>query len=279
MKFTIYHHNDFDGIAGASIFAKFLSLKDNLPFSQFEFIAVDYDIKNDWISKNLNHPCAIIDFLYHPGSDWWFDHHESTFLNNAFYLKSYKHSLKKHWDTKFLSCPSLILAHFEKYYKKYAILFKKEYKELINWSDKIDGATYSSPEEIYGSGNPFININKTLAINRTQKYFQLIIAALFENNLDLILKSKIYNTTFRKSEIKERKAVNMIRKIIQVDGAIAYFDQSKFDLPFQRYLAYYLFPGILYRVAVYKKEDKYSVSVNYNNWSAKKNKNKPGGAL
>ena len=156
MKFYIYHHNDFDGISAAALFAKFLSIKEKINFEDFTFQAVDYNLKKEWISFKLNKPCVVIDFLYHPDSDWWFDHHDSTFQNDSSLMNSYTQSEKKYWNTKFPSCPSLIMAHLHKYFRKYHIKLKNEYSELIKWSDVIDGAKYHSPSEVYGFRNKYI---------------------------------------------------------------------------------------------------------------------------
>lgn len=271
MKFFIYHHNDFDGIASAAIFAKFLSLKDKLKFSDFEFVSIDYDLKGSWIRNKLKRPCAVIDFLYHPNADWWFDHHDSTFLNSARLKDEYKHSPQKYWNTKFLSCPSLLMTHFSKYYSEYLNFFKKEYKDIIKWADIIDGAAYKSPKEIFGFKNKFLNINKTLGVNHSKKYSNSIIKSFFNNDLDSFFNSREYKKALAICKKKEREAISVIKKIIKVDHRIAFFDQSDYNLPFQRYLSYYLFPSSLYRIAIYKKDKKYSISVNFNIWAKEKN--------
>lgn len=272
MRFSVYHHNDLDGLAGSAIFAKFLCLKDNMGFDDFDFYSVDYTLKQQWLSCELKNPCAVIDFLYHPDSDWWFDHHDSTFQGNTQFRNAYTHSPTKYWDVKFLSCPSLILSHIEKYFSEYFAGLKQTYAELVKWSDVIDGARYHSPKEVYEYDNIYININKTLAINYNDAYARNVIKAFFDNDLHSLTSSPEYNTALERYRGQEQEAIRIIKSIIQVDEGIASVDQSLYDIPFQRYLPYYLFPQIFYSVAIVKKEEKFSVSVNYNNWLPKQNK-------
>src|SRR5688572_11604785 len=112
--FFVYHHNDFDGFATASIFADYLGELEGISLSEILFQTVDYDLKSKWPQYRLQHPNAVLDFLYHNEADWWFDHHESAFINEIVTKRPYQESEQKYWSTKFLSCPSLILAHLSR---------------------------------------------------------------------------------------------------------------------------------------------------------------------
>ena len=271
MDFYIYHHNDFDGIASAAIFSKFISNEFGIDFNEITFKSVDYNIKNEWPDYELNNPCAILDFLYHPESDWWFDHHSEPFLTKAVTKLPYKKNSKHYWSNKFLSCPSLLLSHLYRYYRKQSILLKKQYKDLIIWSDIIDGAQYPTAKDLYDYSNTYLNISKTLAIRNDDEYFKIIIKSIYFHKIEEFISSKIFNDIFSIVKIKERKAFEVVSKLITVDRRIAFFDQSMYDLPFQRYLAYHLYPEIDYRVAIFKKDNLFSISVNYNVWKKEKN--------
>ncbi len=271
VKFYIYYHNDFDGIASAAIFARFLHLKDNLKFDNFYFHSVDYNLKKKWVDYPLNHPCCVIDFLYHHESDWWFDHHESTFSTRASTIRPYEASSKKYWNSNFLSCPSLLIQHFKKYFKDYSVILKKRYTDLVKWSDIIDGAKYPSPSEVYRYDNDYFNISKTLARNENKKYFKIIIKAFYYKDLNMIVKMDDYQNLLVKYRAIEKEAVETLSNQIVIENNTAFFDQSDYDFPFQRYLPYYLYPEINYRIAIYKRNKKYVVSVNYNVWKKEKN--------
>jgi hypothetical protein len=270
--FTIYHHNDFDGLATASIFSKYLYLVEKIDLEQIRFVSVDYNLKSNWAIYKLENPCAVLDFLYHSEADWWFDHHNSSFINEASINNPYKRSKQKYWNTSFLSCPSLLVSHLYTYDRKQSMFLKKMYKELITWSDIIDGAKYEKPNDLFGFENPYININKTLALDQSKAYHLDIIRAFYHNDLEILFNTILYKNLICDVKSKENESINILKKIIKVENRVAYFDQSNHNIPFQRYLAYYLFPEVLFRVAIYKKDEQFSVSVNYNNWAKEKNR-------
>jgi hypothetical protein len=271
-EFYIYHHNDFDGIAASAIFAKFLNIEKRIPFEKIEFNPVDYDLKEEWVDFDLKKPCAVLDFLYHPQSDWWFDHHASTFSGKALSILPYKKQTKqKYWNNRYPSCPSLLVAHFYKFYRKCSIALREIYEDLIKWSDIIDGARYKSPSDLFDYENNYLNISKILSINQEREFFSMVLKAFFFNDLSILLNDKVYRANLKNLIREEKKAINTISKIAEFDEKICFFDQSKYDFPFQRYLAFYLRPNIYYRIGIYRKGDKYSVSVNYNNWKEEKN--------
>ncbi len=219
----------------------------------------------------MTQTCCVIAFPYNHITLSTFDHHESTFITQACNIRPYAVSSKKNWDDKFLSCPSLLIHHFKKYYKDYSRKLKKRYGNLIKWSDIIDGAKYSSPSELYNSENVYLNISKTITQNNNAEYLNGIIKAFYFNNLDMIIKMDNYQNTLKKYKDVEKLALRIISDQIIVENNIAFFDQSNYGFPFQRYLAYYLYPDIKYRIAIYKKNEKYVVSVNYNFWKKEKN--------
>jgi hypothetical protein len=268
--FYIYFHNDFDGIVSAAIFSKFLYLKENIAFKDVSFRIVDYDLKNDWLNTPLEKPCAVLDFLYHPNADWWFDHHESTFIKTLEFY-NLKYSEKKYWDTKYLSCPSLMLDHFNKYYFDISEQIRESYSQLIYWCDIIDGARYKSPKELYETKNVYLDINRTLSISSDINYYAQIINAIYMEKLRIFRKNKIFTDLLKQYTEIEKKTIKLISPLHVLEGVIVFIDQAKYDLPFQRYLGYYLFPEAFYRIGIYKKSDQFSISINYNIWKKEKN--------
>jgi len=269
--FHVYHHNDFDGIATAAIFSRYLSLKGMYSFEEFEFHAVDYHLKDSWLKQPLQKPNAVLDFLYHPESDWWFDHHSSTFLSAKSLESPYTHTAQQYWNIAYDSCPSLFLAHLHKYDRKAWLELKAEFKGLVYWSDVIDGANYTSPSDLFGFKNHFLNINKVLGIGPSPNLCKSIIHSLFINDRDVLANNPTYQELLNKAVSIENYSIDVIRELIEIHDEVAFFDQSAYIIPFQRYTAYYLYPDISFRVGIYKKDKKYSISVNYNAWLNKRN--------
>src|SRR3990167_62168 len=77
--FHLFFHQDFDGITSAAVFLSYAKRLDLLSHSRVELVPVDYELKKEWPDRTLPKPGAIVDFLYHPDADWWFDHHPTTF--------------------------------------------------------------------------------------------------------------------------------------------------------------------------------------------------------
>ena len=79
MSFSVYFHKDFDGVCSAALFSEILESFSFCSRGEIALIGVDYDIKSEWRSRSLSSPNAVLDFLFHPEANWWFDHHASTF--------------------------------------------------------------------------------------------------------------------------------------------------------------------------------------------------------
>jgi hypothetical protein len=267
MAFYIYHHNDFDGIAAAGLFSKFFCLKYNLNFSDFKFIPVDYDIKSKWVNVNIKKPCAVLDFLYHPNSDWWFDHHTDPISDEAHKIQPYKPSAKKLWSPDYPSCSSLIMANLNRFFSTEYIELKKEYIELIEWSDIIDGAGYKTLDEIFESQNDYINLNRTLEVTSDKNYYLNVIESIFHNQISIFVKN---NNSFQDLLNKYKKfrfeSLNIFKRRIELDDCIALIDQSNYNFPFQRYLAFYMFPQVHYCIGIINMGQYYKVSINFNIW-------------
>src|SRR5581483_8268760 len=85
MRYDIYFHNDFDGHAAAAVMLAFLrSRGDDIE----HFVPVKYDIIPEWRHTDFfmrhkliagpvrgRNPAIIVDFPFHPGAQFWFDHH------------------------------------------------------------------------------------------------------------------------------------------------------------------------------------------------------------
>jgi len=77
---TLYfHYPCFDGLISAALAWEFLEAQKGWRVG--ELCPVNYTVRNSWLASELKHPCAIVDFLYHPSADFWADHHATSMLN------------------------------------------------------------------------------------------------------------------------------------------------------------------------------------------------------
>lgn len=256
MKINIYFHKDFDGIVSAALITKIFSKFNK--YDEYRYFPVDYNMKDKWLDMNIEQPFAILDFLYHPKSEYYFDHHTTSFLNDNL-KRNFKETDTHIWNDKFKSTPSLL-----KYKYKNNFDFSY-YSDLIKWSDIIDSAGYISPKDLYDYSNEYINLNKLIGYyySDDNKIIE-VVNVLINNNLQAFLKSEA--EVLRMIKKNENYIINSIYSKMVLKGNVCFFDQSKVSGNFQRYVSYYFYPDIDYTIAIYKKENNYSVSIGYNPW-------------
>src|SRR5512136_3316824 len=132
-----FHNNCFDGLASAAIFSNFYSsaICRNCEF-QYEGLAhragqlfLDVQFNGD---EN-----AIVDFKYSsdPRLTWWFDHHQSAFLNveDAAHYRQDR-SGRKLYDPSYKSCTSFICEVACDRFGFHA----PDLEDLVHWSVIID---------------------------------------------------------------------------------------------------------------------------------------------
>lgn len=256
VKLNIYFHRDFDGITSAALLTKIFTGLNM--YDEFEYTPVDYDIKDKWLETGLKQPSAVLDFLYHPEAVYYFDHHTTSFIDEADKY-SFVETDSRFWNPKFKSTPSLLEFKFKSYFNFY------DYADLIKWSDIIDSAEYSSPKDLYDYNNPYILLNKLISYyySDTSRILE-ILEAILCNKIDLFLSKHLM--IINKIHENEMKNINLVKSKMIVSDNICFFDQSMVSIGFQRYLSYYFYPEIDYTIAIYKKAQNYSISVGYNPW-------------
>src|SRR5215210_1065381 len=108
---VLYHDHCFDGAASAAFFSRFIAGAIH-PGAEFRYTGMAHKASQifepDLFDGDEN---AIVDFKYSsdPRLTWWFDHHQSAFLNadDAAHFQR-NTSDKKLYDPSFKSCTALI---------------------------------------------------------------------------------------------------------------------------------------------------------------------------
>ncbi|KMQ51135.1 hypothetical protein CHISP_2058 [Chitinispirillum alkaliphilum] len=272
---NVYFHKDFDGFVAAALFLRINEETQLVGADCINLNAVDYDIKNAWLKMSLPKPNIVIDFLYHPKAQWWFDHHVTTFLNDK-HKENYANSEKQFWDINSPSCATLIKQHLKQQcsltHKYNAII--DGFSDWIHWSDIIDNAKYDNPAQIVELKDPCLQINATLSENLSNSYIQyLVTAAKMYSPPEVVslqpVKEKI-ETVFQLQE----KFMSVFKSGYKLKpDNIVFFDYVKSEIPFQRYLTYYYEPDALYSIGLYRKNGKFSISVGKNPWIDVQSKN------
>ena len=262
MKIHVYFHRDFDGIFSAAVFSAYVKGAISSD-AQFDFIPVDYDIKNTWGNRRLEKPSAIVDFLYHPDAEWWFDHHETTFVRKDWELL-YTPDAQHIWRTTYKSCPRLIVDAIAA--PKIKNELQVRFSESLYWCDLIDSAAYGSPQQVIDCVEPALQINATLIQAPSSEYLTFLIDCLERLSLANTAGLEEVKSRFLKTRAWQENAIEYIRKTAIVSKGAAFIDFTARSELFHRYAVYYLWPDIAFQVALYKRGGSYRLTVGANPW-------------
>ena len=154
---VLYHGHCFDGVASAATFTRFYKQRIN-PEAEVNYTGLRHRPGNlfdlDMFDSDEN---AIVDFKYSsdPRLTWWFDHHQSAFLN-AEDAEHYRRdtSGRKMYDPNYKSCTSFIAAvACQKFGFK-----APDLDDLVHWSLIIDGAQYPDAKTAVEIGAPAMKL-------------------------------------------------------------------------------------------------------------------------
>jgi oligoribonuclease NrnB/cAMP/cGMP phosphodiesterase (DHH superfamily) len=275
----IYFHKDFDGFVAAALFLKINEESGLIGASQVLLKTVDYDLKDKWLNTHLPQPNVVLDFLYHPEAEWWFDHHVSTFVRKS-HERKYQNSEKHFWDIHSPSCAALIKQHLQDYNslfmgnEEFQNLTEK-FSEWIKWSDIIDNAKFENPAQVIELKDPCLEINATLSAESEDSYYEyLVYAAKKFLPREVIEMPTVRNKIDEAKDIQD-KCINVFKNNLEKfsDGTV-FFNYVKNGIPFQRYLAYYFKSDARYSVGLYlRTPNNYYISVGKNPWSDFTSKN------
>src|SRR5688572_24515436 len=157
----LYHDHCFDGAASAAFFSRFLREKYH-PAAEFAYTGMAHTANQSFDDALFDgDENAIVDFKYaaNPKLTWWFDHHQSAFLN-ADDMAHWRAdtSGRKLYDPSFRSCTEYI-CHVARSRFEYEA---GDLSELVHWAGIIDGASYNNAQEAVDLVAPAMQL--TLAI-------------------------------------------------------------------------------------------------------------------
>ena len=138
---VLYHDHCFDGAASAAYFSRFIAAAVH-PGARFEYTGMAHTASQTFDPALFDgDENAIVDFKYssNPRLTWWFDHHQSAFLN-AEDAEDFRRDQSGHklYDPNYKSCASFI-RDFARDRFGFA---PADLEDLVDWSIVIDGAQY-----------------------------------------------------------------------------------------------------------------------------------------
>lgn len=191
MKLRIlYHGNCFDGVSSAAFFTRFYRTKVAAD-AEIEYVPVMHKAGN-FFDKNVLSDAgenAIVDFKYCADErlTWWFDHHQSAFLNEA----DEEHFRRDTSGKKFLDIDSKSCCEFIARVAKEKFSFEdKSLDEMVEWAHIIDGALYESPAQCVELRTPALKLMQVIEGEKDPSFVEKIIRQLTEKSLGEVVESE-----------------------------------------------------------------------------------------
>lgn len=264
----LYHGNCFDGVSSAALFTKFYRSKINSA-AKIEYVPVMHKAGN-FFDKNLlinNGENAIVDFKYCADArlTWWFDHHQSAFLNEADeqHFKA-DTSGKKFLDTTSKSCAEFIARIAEEKFD----FNSASMKDLINWAHIIDGALYESPAQCVELQAPALKLMQVIEGVKDDKLIEKIIVGLTEKSIEEVLQNDDIQSELKPILERHEKTLEQIKQKAAYAKGVVSFDltENGYD-GYNKFIPYYFYPQTTYNVALTKSPQRVKISVGSNPWS------------
>jgi hypothetical protein len=256
-----FHSPCFDGAVSAALASDYF---ERVLGSAPTLTGVNYDLKDAWLSNDPIKPFAIVDFLYHPGAEFWADHHPTTFLTEDVRRDfEAKRSSNFLYDKSASSCAILL-------WKQWAHCLgdlKKHYEEIVYWADLLDSARYHSVEEAVTLPSPALQINLALAIADKKDFPKKLVALLRSSSLSEILAVPEVLAPYQEGRTLQERGLERLKKTIQVnDKGIAIFDVDSTSVLVNRYAPFYFFPKARYSAGIVRDPDKAKLTIMRNPW-------------
>lgn len=264
---VLYHDHCFDGAASAAFFSRFARDKF-YPDAEFFYTGLAHKASqifdDSLFDGDVN---AIVDFKYssHPKLTWWFDHHQSAFLNPAD-EEHFKRdtSGRKMYDPNFKSCTRFIATMAEQKFGYRA----PDLDELVLWADIVDGAQYESAEEAVELRSAASKLVLVIEGVKDSETVQQIIRWMQYRKLDEIIQEPEIQKVFQPLYQQHLWTIDVIRKEAVFDGTVVYFDLTQYPIQgYGKFIPYYLYPDCLYTVSVLTSSFRTKVSVGSNPWA------------
>ena len=171
---VLYHDHCFDGAASAAYFSRFIAGAVH-PDAEFRYTGMAHTASQSFDPALFDgDETAIVDFKYssNPRLTWWFDHHQSAFLNPddaAHYHRDT--SGRKLYDPSYKSCTSFISAVTRERYGFRA----PDLDDLVEWSIVIDGAQYPDAATAVELGAPAMQLTLVIEAAKGSDIVQKVI--------------------------------------------------------------------------------------------------------
>jgi hypothetical protein len=265
---VLYHDHCFDGAASAAFFSRFIAGAIH-PAAEFKYTGMAHKASQMFDASLFDgDENAIVDFKYSsdPRLTWWFDHHQSAFLNAA----DAEHwrrdtSGRKLYNPDYKSCTSFIAtAACEKWG-----FTAPDLDDLVHWSLIIDGAQYPDAKTAVELGAPAMKLTLVIEAAKGSDVVQKIIRWMQRRPLAEIIEEPEIQALYKPLYARHLQTIEIIAKQARLESGVVFFDLAGYDVEgYNKFIPYNLFPDSTYTVSVSPSDFRTKISVGSNPWAA-----------
>jgi hypothetical protein len=276
MTYDLYFHNDFDGWSSAAVMLLFLERRgDRIG----HFVPVDFYLQAQWrddgfftkhrLFQGKRNAPVVLDFPFHPGMAFWFDHHLSPFKKEA-WRKKFHEDAEHAYRPQYFSCCHMAYDMLRRNFKWRPPAYLKQ---LIAWLDVIDGARYASARQTILMKEPAFDVDNFIDQQAGDpKKAEWLIRQMATAPLKEVAKIPRIAAVGKRARRSAIRNLAFYRKHLTLCGNVTFIDLTRHGNKVLRYAPYYLFPKIRYSVRATMKGRLYHLGVGENPWIANKGK-------
>jgi len=264
---VLYHDHCFDGAASAAFFSRFIAGAIH-PDAEFRYTGMAHKASQMFDPSLFDgDENAIVDFKYcsDPRLTWWFDHHQSAFLNaeDAEHFRR-DTSGRKLYDPNYKSCTSFIA---EIACKRFGFR-APDLNELVEWSLVIDGAQYADAQTAVELGAPAMKLTLVIEAAKGSDVVQKIIGWMQRRPLASIIAEPEIQVLYQPLYERHLKSIEIISERARQEDGVVFFDLAGYDIEgYNKFIPYHLFPTSTYTVSVSPSSFRTKISVGSNPWT------------
>ena len=263
----LYHDHCFDGAASAAYFSRFIAGAIH-PGARFEYTGMAHTAEQSFDPALFDgDENAIVDFKYssNPRLTWWFDHHQSAFLN-AQDAEDFRRdaSGRKLYDPSYKSCASFI----HDYARDRFGFAPADLEDLVKWSIVIDGAQYPDATTAVELGAPAMKLTLVIEAAKGSGIVRKIIGWMQTRQLSEIVEQPEIQALYAPLYQRHLDSIDIFGKLAVEDSGVVFFDLAAHDIEgYNKFIPYYLFPDSTYTVSVLAASSRTKISVGSNPWA------------
>jgi hypothetical protein len=264
---VLYHDHCFDGAASAAFFSRFIAGAIH-PGADFRYTGMAHKASQMFDPSLFDgDENAIVDFKYcsDPRLTWWFDHHQSAFLNEED-AEHWRQDTtgRKLYDPSYKSCTSFIATVA---CNKFGFT-APDLDDLVHWSLIIDGAQYPDAKTAVELGAPAMKLTLVIEAAKGSDIVHKIIGWMQRRTLAEITEGPEIQALYKPLYERHLQTIEIISKQARLEDGVVFFDLAGYDVEgYNKFIPYNLYPQSTYTVSVSPSSFRTKISVGSNPWT------------